>query len=108
MAGGVDNVKAGALPFHAGAFRQDGDAALALLVVGIHGALVHVLVFAHRAGLLEQLVDQGGLAMVDMGDDGNVANFHKSKRLNQSAEVRRAYRREGREPQRNRKKLLTT
>ena len=76
MAGRVDDVDARAVPFDRGAFGQDGDAALALLVVGVHGALVHVLVLAHRAGLLEQLVDQRGLAMVDMGDDGDVADIH--------------------------------
>ena len=66
------------VPCHStrGAFGQDGDAALALLIVGIHGALGHVLVLAHRAGLLQQLVDQRGLAMVDMGDDGDVADIH--------------------------------
>ena len=61
------------------AFGQDGDAALALQVVGVHGALVHVLVLAHRAGLLEQLVHQRGLAMVDMGDDGDVADIHDTR-----------------------------
>jgi hypothetical protein len=30
---------------------------------------------AEGAGLLQQLVDQRGLAMVDVGDDGDVANF---------------------------------
>jgi hypothetical protein len=28
--------------------------------------------------LLEQAVDQGRLAMIDMGDDGNVAEVHGS------------------------------
>ena len=43
-------------------------------------ALGHVLIFAHRAGLLQQLVHQSGFAMVDMGDDGDVANIHESGR----------------------------
>jgi hypothetical protein len=30
------------------------------------------------AGLLQQLVDQGGLAMVDVGDDGDVAALYSS------------------------------
>jgi hypothetical protein len=65
-------------PFHStrGAFGQDGNAALTLLVVGVHGAFGHLLVLANRAGLLEKLVNQGRLAMVDMGDDGDIANFH--------------------------------
>ena len=39
-------------------------------------ALGHVLVLAHRTGLLQQLVDQRRLAMVDMGDDGDIADIH--------------------------------
>ena len=67
------------VPCHStdGAFGQDGDAALALQIVGVHGALVHVLVFAHRAGLLEELVHKRGFAMVDMGDDGDIADIHE-------------------------------
>ena len=81
MAGRVHDIQAHALPFHRGAFGQDGDAALAFLVVGIHGALGHVLVFAHRARLFEQLVHQGGLAVVDMRDDRDIADFHGIKSL---------------------------
>ena len=43
VAGGVDDVDAGVaglpMPEHAGALGQDGDAALALLVVGVHGRM---------------------------------------------------------------------
>ena len=47
-----------------------------LEIVGIHHPLGHALVFAERAGLLEQAVDQRGLAVVDVGDDGDVAERH--------------------------------
>ena len=80
VAGGVDDVDPGlaglAVPQHRGALGQDGDAALALLVVGVHGALGVRLVGAEDAGLGEQLVDQRGLAVVDVGDDGDVAQRH--------------------------------
>ena len=52
---------------------EDGDAALALQVVGIHGALGHPLVLAERAGLLQQAIDQRRLAVIDMGDDREIA-----------------------------------
>ena len=32
------------------------------------------LMLGKGAGLLEKLVDEGGLAMIDVGDDGDVAN----------------------------------
>lgn len=67
---------------YGGVFGQDGDAALAFQVVGIHYAVGHLLVFAEHAALLEHFVHQRGLAVVYMGDDGDVANvvshnFHK-------------------------------
>ena len=76
VAGRVDDVDPGVLPDQRGRLGEDGDAALALEVVGIHGALGDALVVAERAGLLQQPVDQGGFAVVDMGDDGDVAQVH--------------------------------
>ena len=64
------------LPDDRGRLGEDGDAALALEVVGIHRALGHALVLAEGAGLLQQAVDQRGLAVVDVGDDGDVAEVH--------------------------------
>ena len=56
-----------------GVLGQDGDAALALEVVAVHRALGDALVGAERAALVQQRVDQRGLAVVDVGDDGDVA-----------------------------------
>ena len=64
------------VPDHRGALGQDGDAALPLQVVAVERALGHLLMLPEGAGLAEQLVDQGGLAVVDMGDDGDVADVH--------------------------------
>ena len=72
----VDDVDARALPDHGGAFRQDRDAALALEVVPVQRALGDLLIGAEGPALLEQAVDQGGLAVVDVGDDGDVAQIH--------------------------------
>ena len=67
-------------PDDRGAFGEDRDAALALEVVRIEGALGHLLVGAEGAALAQQLVDQRGLAVVDMGDDRDVAEFHDIQR----------------------------
>ena len=56
-----------------GVLGQDGDAALALEVGVVHGALGDALVAAERAALPQQAVHEGGLAVVDVGDDGDVA-----------------------------------
>ena len=76
VTGRIDDIDAGVLPHDRRHLGQDGDAALALEVVAIERALGDTLVFAKRARLLQQAVDQRGLAMVDMGDDGDVAQLH--------------------------------
>src|SRR6266478_2549538 len=72
----LDDVDAHALPFDAGAFGEDGNAALALEIAGVERPLGDLLVFAHSARLPEQLVDQRRLAVIDMGDNGDVADVH--------------------------------
>ena len=72
VAGGVDDVDLDALVLDGDVLRQDGDAALALLVVGVEHALLYLLVLAERVRCLEHLVHEGGLAVVDVGDDGDV------------------------------------
>src|SRR6185295_16642436 len=47
----------------------------ALEVVRVHDPLDDVLVSTEDAALPEHGVDQGGLAMVDVGDDSEVANI---------------------------------
>ncbi len=53
----------------------------------IHDPFGDPLVVAKRARLLQEAVDERRLAMVDMGDDGDVAKFHGRALL--AADVRR-------------------
>ena len=79
MARGVDDVDLHALVLDGDVLRQNGDAALALLVVGVEHALLDLLVLAEGIGRAQKLVDEGRLAVVDVSDDGDVANvllFH--------------------------------
>ena len=55
-----------------GFVRQNGYAAFSLKIVAVHDAF-SVIAF-QQTGLLQQFVHQGGLAMVNMGDNGDVAN----------------------------------
>ena len=81
VAGGVDDVDAGAFPFDAGGLGEDGDPAFALQIVGVHGALIHGLIGAEGARLLEKLIDKRGLAVVDVSDDRDVAQVHMRRVL---------------------------
>ena len=56
--------------------NQPDDAALALERVRVHHALIDDLVLAEGPGLAEHLVDEGRLPVIDVRDDGNIADFH--------------------------------
>ena len=73
VAGGVEDVDAHILPLHGAVLGGDGDAAFTFQLHAVHDAVVHFLVGAEHAALLEEGVDQGGLAVVDVGDDGDIA-----------------------------------
>src|SRR5690606_26480666 len=45
------------------------------LVVAVHHALVFQLLAVQGAGQAQEFVDEGGLAVVDVGDDGDIAEI---------------------------------
>ena len=75
MARGVNDVDFNALVLTGAVLGQNCDAALTLDVAGVHDALGHLLVGTESAGLLQHLVDQSGLAVVDVRNDCNVAEI---------------------------------
>ena len=82
VAGGIHDVDLHIAPGHCRVLGENGNAALALQVVGIHHALAHLLVVPKDPGLLEHGVHQCRFAMVNMGNDCNVPQVvpsHKSR-----------------------------
>ena len=75
VAGRIDDIDTVAIPFDRGRLGENGDAALALDIIGIHRAFDGFLVFAICAGLFEQFVDQRCLAVVNVGDDRDITHF---------------------------------
>ena len=81
MAGGINQVEdveltIGGFVFHPGRLELDRDAALPLQVHVVEELLLHVPC-RHRAGGLQQAVGQGRFAVVDVGNDAEIANvFH--------------------------------
>jgi hypothetical protein len=73
VARGVHQVDPYPPPLDGDRLGQDGDASLPLLVVGVQHPLHPGLVRAEDPGGVEDGVDQGGLAVVDMGHQGDVA-----------------------------------
>ena len=74
VAGRVDDVDLYVVIEDGGVLGQDRDAAFALQFVRVHHPFDVMLVGAKGAALLQHGVDQRGLAVVDVGDDGDIAN----------------------------------
>ena len=73
MAWRVDDVEPDAGVVDGRLLGEDGDPLLALQIARIEHAIDERLVRSEGTGLPKHRVDEGGLAMVDMGDDGDVA-----------------------------------
>ena len=77
----VDEVHLHVADADAAVLRENRDAALALLVVGVHDQAVLPadefvqLLGPELPGLPEHLIDECRLAVVDVGNDGDVANI---------------------------------
>ena len=73
VAGGVDDVHLHPVVVDRGVLGEDRDPLLALEVHRVHHPLGDVLALAEGAGLPQHRVDQGRLAVVDVGDDRDVS-----------------------------------
>ena len=78
MARGIDEIQHIVLPVQGMVIQPhgpglDGDAALALELHGIEDLVLHIPEL-HGIAHLQQTVCQGGLAVVDMGDDGKITD----------------------------------
>ena len=71
---GVHDVDLGPLVLHSRVLRENGNSPLPLNIVGVHHPLHHFLVGAEHTALAQQAVHQGGLAVVYVGDDGNISH----------------------------------
>ena len=75
VAGSVDDVDLDSLVDDGDVLGQDGDAALTLQVVVVEDELSEILGLADKVGLIDHPVHEGGLAVVDVGDDRYVSDF---------------------------------
>ena len=75
VAGCIDDIDMHALVIHRAVLCQNGNATLLFQIVAVHDALGDMLVGGKCAGLAEQLVHHGGFAVVDVGDNGDIADF---------------------------------
>ena len=81
---GIDEIDPGSFPLNRRRLGENRDPALAFLVVRIHDAIDAFLVRREHAGRSEHGVNEGRLAMVDMGDQGDIAKRsvgHEKRRV---------------------------
>ena len=77
VARSIDDVDVVFVPLERCVLRPDGDPLFFLEIHRVHDPLLQLLVGLKGSRLTEQLVNQSGLTVVDVGDDGDVANiFH--------------------------------
>ncbi|CAB4734321.1 unannotated protein [freshwater metagenome] len=72
VAGRVNQIDLDTLPVHRGGLGQDGDAALALLVVRVHDPVDDCLVRCEGTGGAQKRIHECRLAVIDVRDEGNV------------------------------------
>ena len=72
---GIDDVHAVSFVHHARVLGEDGNAAFAFEVVGVHHAVHNFFTFVESSALFEKLVHQGCFTVVNVGDDGDVSDF---------------------------------
>src|SRR5262249_19797444 len=75
VAGRVDDVYLCAAQRQRDVLGQDSDAALAFQVVRVEDALAAQLALAEQARLAHHLIDEGRLAVVNVGNNGHVADI---------------------------------
>jgi len=75
VAGGIDELDRGAFELDRSRLRRDRDAAFPLEIVRVHYAFDDDLVLAKRTGKSQHGIDEGRLAVIDVGDDGEVSQI---------------------------------
>ena len=78
---GVHDVDFGVMKKQRGVFGENGDAPFAFQIVGIHDAFHQRLVGAKNSALPQHGIHEGGLPVVYVRDDGDVANILTHKIL---------------------------
>ena len=77
MARSIDNIDVVVVPLESSVLCLDGDSLLPLQIHRIHDADLGSLslVGAEGTRLLQELINECGFPVIDVSDDGDVANF---------------------------------
>ena len=79
VTGGVDNIDFYAVPVYGGVFREDRNTSFPFQIAGVHNAFAYRLIFVIRATLLQHFVNECSFAVVNVRDDGDVAQIFSNQ-----------------------------
>ncbi|BBX01112.1 hypothetical protein MMOR_20480 [Mycolicibacterium moriokaense] len=75
---------------HGGVLGEDRDALLTLEVAGVHQSLDGIITaMAQGTGLPQHRIDQGGLPMIDVRNNGDIPKIHAGKCRSEGARSRK-------------------
>ena len=72
---GINNVDTNPLPFDTGLLGKDRDPTLTLELIAVHDKVCHLLMCTEDIGLSEEMIDNGGLAVIDVSNDGKITEI---------------------------------
>ncbi|GMW02672.1 MAG: hypothetical protein AMXMBFR84_38080 [Candidatus Hydrogenedentota bacterium] len=75
MAGRIDDIEVVILPIDSAVLGTDGNAAFLFQLIGVHDPFGYAGIFAKRVGNAENGVDEGGFTMVDVRNNGDIADL---------------------------------
>jgi len=90
----INDIDFGVAVAYRGVLCQNGDTTLTLQIVGVHDTVCHSLIFPEYAALLQHLVNQRGLAVVNVGDNGDISqifSYHNSLPLSRVRRLKKQH-----------------
>ena len=71
----IQNVDLATIVNYGSIFCQDSNATFPFLIIGVHDTFLHHLIGTENPALFQHGVDQRGLTMVYVGNDGNITQI---------------------------------
>ena len=75
MPRGINDVDQRVAILNSCVFSENGNAALTFNLVGVHGTNINLFTCFQRVRLLQHFINQSGLAMVNVSDDGDITQL---------------------------------
>ena len=75
MPGSIDNIDLCIFVSYRSIFGKDCNTTFPFDIIGVHHSFGYFLILTEDTALFQKLVNQGGFAMINMGNNGNVSDI---------------------------------